>query len=56
MTLADGFVAPGSLVEQQIARVWQEVLGSRRWGVHDNFFDLGGHSLLMVRVHGLVKS
>jgi hypothetical protein len=30
--------------------VWQEVLHLDRVGVHDNFFDLGGHSLLMVRL------
>ena len=50
----NGFVAPRTHVERQIARVWQEVLGIETVGVHDNFFDLGGHSLLMVRVHGHV--
>jgi acyl carrier protein len=50
----NGFVAPSTHVERQIARVWQEVLGIETVGVHDNFFDLGGHSLLMVRVHGQV--
>jgi amino acid adenylation domain-containing protein len=51
-TLTGEFVAASSHVERQIARVWQEVLGTETVGVHDNFFDLGGHSLLMVRVHG----
>jgi len=37
-------------VERQIAAVWQEVLGVAEVGVHDNFFDLGGRSLLLVRV------
>jgi len=50
--VAAGFVAPRSDAERQIARVWQEVLGVEAVGVHDNFFDLGGHSLLLVRVHG----
>lgn len=51
-TVTGGFVAPRTKVEGQIARVWQEVLGVDTVGVHDNFFDLGGHSLLMVRTHG----
>ncbi|WP_198299707.1 non-ribosomal peptide synthetase [Tumebacillus avium] len=45
------YVAPGSELEQQVTAIWQEVLGVDKIGVHDNFFDLGGHSLLMVKVH-----
>jgi amino acid adenylation domain-containing protein len=45
------YVAPRNEIEQTITRVWQEVLGVERIGVHDNFFDAGGHSLLMVQVH-----
>jgi len=41
--------AVGNL-ERQIAGVWQEVLGVTDVGVHDNFFDLGGRSLLLVRI------
>ena len=43
------FVPPSSELEQAITRVWRQVLGLQRVGVHDNFFDLGGHSLAMVR-------
>jgi amino acid adenylation domain-containing protein len=42
---------PGNDIEAKLASVWQEVLGLERVGVHDNFFDLGGHSLLLVRLH-----
>ena len=45
------YVAPRSDLESAIVKVWQEVLGIEKVGVHDNFFDLGGHSLLMVQVH-----
>ncbi len=38
-------------MEQTIATVWQEVLSVEKVGMHDNFFDLGGHSLLMAQVH-----
>ena len=44
-------VAPRNELERSIAAIWQEVLGLDRVGVHDNFFDLGGHSLLMIRAH-----
>ncbi|MEU4565043.1 amino acid adenylation domain-containing protein [Micromonospora sp. NPDC023956] len=37
--------------EERIARIWREVLGVDRVGRTDNFFDLGGHSLLLLRVH-----
>jgi acyl carrier protein len=41
---------PRTRAEELIAGVWREVLGVERVGVHDNFFDLGGHSLAMSRV------
>lgn len=43
-------VAPATELEQQIAQVWQEVLQLPEVGVHHNFFDVGGHSLLLGRV------
>lgn len=43
--------APRSQLEQAIASVWQEVLNLEKVGINDNFFDLGGHSLLMVQVN-----
>ncbi len=49
--LGGTYVAPQAELERRIARVWQEVLGVERVSVHDNYFDLGGHSLLMVEVH-----
>ena len=44
-------IAPASSgLESQIAAIWAEAFG-RAVSVHDNFFDIGGHSLLMIRVH-----
>ena len=37
--------------ERVVASVWREVLGVDDVGLHDNFFDLGGHSLLVPQVH-----
>jgi hypothetical protein len=48
---ATGYVAPTSEIERKIAAVWQEVLALEKVGLHDNFFDLGGNSLLMVQVY-----
>ncbi|HEX7243041.1 MAG TPA: amino acid adenylation domain-containing protein, partial [Longimicrobiaceae bacterium] len=49
------YVAPRTPTEEAVARVWQEVLGVGRVGVNDNFFDLGGHSLLLVQLHSRLK-
>jgi natural product biosynthesis luciferase-like monooxygenase protein len=45
------FVAPAGELEEQIAAAWRETLGLAKVGIQDNFFDLGGHSLLVVRLH-----
>ncbi|WP_445629023.1 amino acid adenylation domain-containing protein [Nostoc sp. DSM 114167] len=50
-TLTTTYEVPQSEMEQQIAQLWQEVLHLDRVGIHDNFFDLGGHSLLMLQVN-----
>lgn len=43
-------VAPRNAVEAMLAEVWSTVLGVASVGVHDNFFDLGGDSLLSIQV------
>jgi len=53
---ADGpYVAPRSELERLIAGVWREALGVERVGVQDNFFNLGGHSLLLIRVNNRLR-
>ncbi|MET0396223.1 MAG: amino acid adenylation domain-containing protein, partial [Longimicrobiaceae bacterium] len=44
------YEAPRTAVEEVLAGIWAEVLGRDRVGVHDSFFDLGGHSLLIMRL------
>jgi acyl carrier protein len=41
---------PDNHVERQIAAIWQEVLSKEQISSQDNFFDLGGHSLLLVQI------
>lgn len=42
-------------VERKLAQVWREVLEVEQVGVEDNFFDLGGHSLLVLQLQGRLK-
>ncbi|HEX6291106.1 MAG TPA: amino acid adenylation domain-containing protein [Herpetosiphonaceae bacterium] len=48
--LLNPYVAPGTTIEESIAEIWQELLGVGPIGIHDNFFDLGGHSLMATQV------
>ena len=50
LAVQEAFVAPQTATEIQLARIWQEVLGIPKIGLYDNFFALGGHSLLIVRL------
>ncbi|MDT9701576.1 non-ribosomal peptide synthetase, partial [Streptomyces sp. P17] len=43
-------VPPRTDTEKTLAAIWSDVLGVEQIGVHDRFFDLGGHSLLMIKV------
>ncbi|MEP7010534.1 MAG: amino acid adenylation domain-containing protein [Acidobacteriota bacterium] len=47
---ADGFVAPRTPVEEVLAILWGQALGVESIGVHEDFFDLGGNSLLATRL------
>jgi natural product biosynthesis luciferase-like monooxygenase protein/FkbM family methyltransferase len=49
------YVAPESESEVAIAEVWREVLKVERVGVHDNFFEVGGTSLLLVQVNNRLR-
>ena len=45
----------GTVLEEAIASLWKEVLGIKRIGLDENFFDLGGDSLLIVAVHAQLQ-
>jgi acyl carrier protein len=44
------FIPPRTPLEERVVQIWTEVLRCDRIGVHDNFFDLGGHSILAMRI------
>ena len=46
---------PSSDLERSITGLWQDVLKLDRVGANDNFFDVGGHSLLAVRLFGKLR-
>lgn len=48
---ANEFVGPRTKLERTVAGMWQELLGVKKVGLHDNFFEMGGHSLLLVQLH-----
>jgi hypothetical protein len=49
------YEAPRSKLEQMIAQIWQQTLKCEKVGIHDNFFDIGGHSLLLAQVHSQLQ-
>lgn len=49
------YVAPVNEVEEKLAEVWQEILGTPQVGVMDHFFDLGGDSIKAMRVVAKLK-
>ncbi|HEV7509092.1 MAG TPA: non-ribosomal peptide synthase/polyketide synthase [Thermoanaerobaculia bacterium] len=51
-----GFVAPRNDLERRIGTVWREVLDLPAVGVHDNFFESGGSSLRIVKLHSRLKA
>lgn len=53
--MANGSGGPTTEIERTIARLWQEALGIPSVGLHENFFDLGAHSLTVAEVHGRLQ-
>ncbi|MCU0524368.1 MAG: amino acid adenylation domain-containing protein [Elainella sp. Prado103] len=48
--LPTAYVPPATPLESQMAEIWSQILEVEPIGMHDNFFDLGGHSLLMTQL------
>ena len=52
---ADTYIAPRNHLEKMLVGIWAEVLGVQQVGLDDDFFDLGGHSLVGVRLLAKIK-
>jgi amino acid adenylation domain-containing protein len=49
------YVAPQDKLELELTQIWQQVLNCQGIGVRDNFFEIGGHSLLVVRLFAKIQ-
>ncbi|MFE3487150.1 MULTISPECIES: non-ribosomal peptide synthetase [Streptomyces] len=49
------YTAPQGALQEAVAAIWARTLGVEQVGVHENFFDLGGHSLLVVKVQTEIR-
>jgi non-ribosomal peptide synthase protein (TIGR01720 family) len=52
---SQNYVPPQTEMEMAIAGVWQNMFGEERISIEQNFFDLGGHSLLLIRMHARLR-
>ncbi|MFZ4699133.1 MAG: non-ribosomal peptide synthetase, partial [Candidatus Methylumidiphilus sp.] len=50
-----GYEQPDNAMEEHLADIWKQVLKREDVGMHDNFFDLGGHSLLLIQAHSRMR-
>ncbi|CAM1358752.1 amino acid adenylation domain-containing protein [Tenacibaculum xiamenense] len=49
-TSTDSYIAPRNKTEEQLTKVWIDVLNLDKIGIHDNFFEIGGNSILAIRL------
>jgi amino acid adenylation domain-containing protein len=54
--LADSYVAPRTSLEEMLATLWAQVLRLERVGINDNFFEVGGHSLMATRLISAIQT
>lgn len=52
---AESFAAPQGELEEALAEIWSQLLGGVEAGRHDNFFALGGHSLLVLKLRNAIQ-
>ncbi|NEQ88155.1 MAG: non-ribosomal peptide synthetase, partial [Moorea sp. SIO2I5] len=55
-SLSTEYVAPETETQKVLAEIWRTLLGIQQIGIHDNFFDLGGHSLMATQVMSRLRN
>ncbi len=50
LSVSSEFIAPQTDVEKELASIWRKVLGRKKVGINDNFFEMGGHSLKAIKL------
>ena len=53
--LRNAYIAPSSEIERTIADIYQELLGIGQVGIHDNFFEMGGNSLIGIQLLSQIR-
>lgn len=52
---SEKYAPPATAAEKTLASIWSSVVGIKQVGINDDFFDLGGHSLLIVKVQSRIR-
>lgn len=55
LRISNEYMAPETFIEKALAEIWRELLNVEKIGIRDNFFKLGGNSLLLVRMHAKIE-
>jgi acyl carrier protein len=55
-TVRREYIAPRNAVETKLVQIWQDVLGIDKLGITDNFFEIGGNSLIIVKLSNKISS
>lgn len=53
--LEDMYEAPGNNIEQNLAKIWEETLGKEVLSINQNFFDIGGNSILLMEMYSQIE-
>ncbi|MEO7769275.1 MAG: amino acid adenylation domain-containing protein, partial [Ferruginibacter sp.] len=53
--MSDQYIAPRNDVERKLATIWEEALELEKVGIYDDFFEMGGHSLMAIRLISAIR-